>query len=60
MDPEVRIGLQRRADCISDTHAIEVDWHDKWKDAIGQSLAYSAETGLRAGIILVCRSDQGH
>lgn len=60
LDLKIRLGLQRRADCISSTHAIEVDWHDKWKEAIGQALAYSAETGLRLGIILVCRSDQAY
>ncbi|MET4686265.1 hypothetical protein [Sinorhizobium fredii] len=27
-----------RTDCISDTHAIEVDFSKKWAEAIGQAL----------------------
>jgi hypothetical protein len=56
---EVRLGqVQQRADCLSQTHAIEVEWHDRWKDAIGQALANSAASGRQPGIVLVCRSDQ--
>jgi hypothetical protein len=57
---EVHIGQQRRADCVSETHAIEIVFHDKWKEGIGHVLAYSADTALIPGIALVCRSDQGH
>jgi hypothetical protein len=60
MDVAIRLGWQRRADCINETHAIEVDWHDEWKYGVSQMLAFSAETGLMPGIVLVCRSDQGH
>lgn len=60
MNLEVPVGEPRRADCISETHAIEVDWHDDWKEGLGQALAYSAATELTPGIILVCRSDQAH
>lgn len=41
-------------DCISSTHAIEVDFTNKWAEAIGQSLMYASELELRPGIILVC------
>lgn len=44
-----------RADCVSETHAIEVDFAHKWAEAVGQSLNYAAETGKRPGIILVCK-----
>ena len=44
-----------RADCVSETHAIEVDFAHKWAEALGQSLNYAAETGKRPGIILVCK-----
>lgn len=54
---EVSLGPQRRADCITPTHAIEVDWADKWKQGIGQSMAYAAKTGLLPGVILVCRGE---
>ncbi len=60
MDIEIRLGRQRRADCISQTHAIEIDWHDEWPEGIGRALVFSAETGLPPGIMLVCRSDQAH
>ena len=57
---ELHLGLQRRADCVSETHAIEIVFHDKWKEGIGHVLAYSADTALTPGLALVCRSDQGH
>ena len=33
-----------RTDCISDTHAIEVDFSEKWAESIGQALHYSLWT----------------
>jgi hypothetical protein len=53
------IGQQRRPDCVSDTHAIEIVFHDKWREGIGYALAYGADTALTPGVALVCRSDQG-
>lgn len=44
-------------DCVSDTHAIEVDFTDKWAEAIGQSLQYSSELRGLPGIILICRAN---
>lgn len=43
-------------DCISDTHAIEVDFSAKWAEAIGQALHYAAELRKRPGIILICKA----
>ena len=54
MEIEVRAGAQMRADCISDTHAIEIDFAQKWKQGIGQALAYGVATGLRSGLVLIC------
>lgn len=45
-----------RVDCLTATHAVEVDFAPKWAEAIGQSLYYSAKTGRRAGILLILRS----
>jgi len=42
-----------RVDCLTDTYAIEVDFANKWAEAIGQSLYYSNETGKQAGILLI-------
>lgn len=40
-------------DCLTSTHAVEVDFARKWKEAIRQSLHYSRQTGKRAGIVLI-------
>jgi hypothetical protein len=45
-------------DCISDEYAIEVDWSNKWAEAIGQSLMYASELERLPGIILLCKPDQ--
>ena len=57
MDWEVSLPNGARADCISDTHAIEVDFSEKWAEALGQALLYAAATGLQPGIFLVCRGE---
>ncbi len=42
-----------RVDCLTATHAVEVDFGKKWAEAIGQSLYYSHLTGLRPGVLLI-------
>ena len=42
-----------RCDCLTSTHAVEVDFAPKWYEALGQSLYYSFQTGKRAGILLI-------
>ena len=42
-----------RCDCLTDTHAIEFDFANKWEEAIGQALYYSMQTGKKAGIVLI-------
>jgi hypothetical protein len=42
-----------RVDCLTETHAIEYDFGQKWHQAIGQSLGYAFETNKRAGIVLI-------
>ncbi len=48
-----------RVDCLTDTHAFEVDWADGMKvyEAIGQSLYYSSATGKKPGILLLIRKE---
>ena len=48
-----------RVDCLTQTHAFEVDWADGSKvyEAIGQSLYYSSETGKLPGILLLIRKE---
>jgi len=50
---EARLPDGTRVDCLTATHAIEVDFARKFYEAIGQSLYYSLQTGKRAGIILI-------
>ena len=50
---EVTLPDRTRADCITDTHAVEVDHGRKWAEAIGQSLYYALQTNKRAGILLI-------
>ena len=42
-----------RCDCLTATHAVEVDFAPKFYEAIGQALYYSLQTGRRAGVVLV-------
>jgi len=55
---EVTMPDGTRCDILTDTHAIEVDFADKWAEAIGQSLNYAMQTGKKAGIVLVLK-DKG-
>ena len=55
MRQEVTLPNGSRADCLSDTHAIEVEFSEKWAEGLGQALSYASSTGLRPGIFLICR-----
>jgi hypothetical protein len=50
---EVIVQSGARCDCLTTTHAVEFDFANKWAEAIGQSLHYAAQTGKRAGIVLI-------
>lgn len=50
---EVRLEDGTRCDLINDTHAYDVEYASKWKEAIGQSLHYALLTDKQAGIILI-------
>ena len=57
---DYRLEVLSRVDCLTDTHAFEVDWADGSKvyEAIGQALYYSAETGKLPGILLLIRKNK--
>ncbi|MEB2846769.1 hypothetical protein [Endobacterium cereale] len=59
MRTEVSLPNGTRADCIGRKYAVEVEYSNKWAEAIGQALSYSAATGKKPGIILVCRQNMG-
>jgi hypothetical protein len=60
MKLEFRMPDGARADCLSQTHIIEVDFSEKWAESIGQALFYASWTSdlkigsRKAGIILIC------
>lgn len=47
-----------RVDVLTKTHAIEVEFASHWKNAIGQSLWYSLQTGKPAGIVLILEDEK--
>ncbi len=53
---EVVLPDRTRCDCLTDTHAIEFDFGNKWAEAIGQALHYGLQTGKRPGIVLILES----
>ncbi len=42
-----------RVDCLTDTHATEFDFANKWAESVGQALHYSKMTGKRAKVVLI-------
>jgi hypothetical protein len=56
---EVRLKDKTRCDCLTNNHAIEVDFFRKWAEAVGQSLHYAKMTGKQAGILLIVENEQG-
>lgn len=42
-----------RVDCLTVTHAIEIDFADKHYEAVGQAMFYSEMTGLLPGVVLI-------
>ncbi len=42
-----------RVDCLTDTHAVEFDFANKWAESVGQALHYQNMTGKRAKVVLI-------
>ena len=55
---EVVLKDKTRCDCLTLTHAVEVDFAKKWAEAIGQSLNYAMQTGRKAGILIIYKTYQ--
>lgn len=53
--PELVLDDRTRVDCVTATHAVEVEFAPKWAEAVGQALYYSAKTGKRPGILLILK-----
>ena len=58
MHQEVTLSNGSRADCVSETHVIEVEFSENWAKALGRALSYAVPTGLKPGIFLICRETQ--
>ncbi len=50
---EIVLPDRTRVDCLTATHAVEVDFADKWAEAVGQALYYGHATGKSPGILLI-------
>lgn len=55
---EVVVKSGARVDCLTADYAIEIDFTEKWAEAIGQALDYAHETGRKPGAILICRQSE--
>ena len=42
-------------DCLTDIYAVEAEFDNNWKEAIGQSLHYAETTNKKAAILLIKR-----
>lgn len=50
---EVVMPSGSRCDCLTEGNAVEFDFSHKWAESVGQALNYGAQTGKRAGIVLI-------
>ena len=50
---EVVLTDQARVDCVTETHAVEVDFAAKWAESVGQALYYGLKTKLQPGVLLI-------
>lgn len=66
MSVDFRFPDGTRPDCISHSHVLELDFSEKWAEAVGQALHYHLWgqevqwlTGgtRRGGIVLICRNE---
>jgi len=55
---EYKLPDRTRVDCLTDTHAIEYDFANKWPEAVGQSLWYAFQTNKKAGIVLIYKKPE--
>ena len=47
-----------RIDCMTDKHAIEFDFANKWAESIGQALHYALKSHKKAGIVLIMENPE--
>lgn len=47
-----------QCDCMTDDYVVEVEYANKWKNAIGKVLHYSLQSGKRSTIVLVLEHER--
>lgn len=47
-----------RVDCLTDTHAVEFDFANKWAESIGQALHYQLLTGKKGKVVLILENPE--
>jgi len=55
---EYRLPDATRVDCLTETHAYEFDFCNKWAESVGQALYYADLTEKKPGIVLICDADE--
>ena len=54
----MRLADGTRAEIVTETHAIEVEWASNWHGSIGQALWYAKMKKKRAGVVLIYRKPE--
>jgi len=55
-ETEVVMDDGSRCDILTDTHAVEVEWATKWKEAPAQAVLYGIFTGKKPKVILLTKN----
>lgn len=55
---EVRMPNGNRADCITTSYAVEVEFAGKYHEGVGQALDYAQQTGKKPAILLIIESEK--
>ena len=55
---EKSLPHRRRADCVTESHAIEGDFAHKWEEAYSQSQQYARGADKKAGILLILENEK--
>jgi hypothetical protein len=57
-ETEVRLPDGTRCDVETSTHAVEIEWANKWYEGFGQSLWYGFQLNKKPGIVLILRKPE--
>lgn len=55
-ESEYRFPDETSADCLTQDYVVEVDFDEKWLEAIGQALFYSTMTDQKPAIVLIMQN----